>query len=238
MKFRIALVALLSFVGLSLLANPKDIRERLLDEFAFSVVKLTGEIPESGGTGFFVRAPSGKVYILSNAHVCRIGRETGRMVLREQGPLEGRYTGLSILERDDDSDLCLLEAPGAPRDAIELADGLRVFEHLYVIGHPLLLDNTLTEGHVLGREIIPVGQPGLSAEDCQRPGRRWMGLFGVCAVDHEAMVSNIPILPGNSGSPVLNQDGRLVGVAFAGNSQSGQSFFVPLERVKAFLSRY
>ena len=56
--------------------------------------------------------------------------------------------------------------------------------------------------------------------------------------DGRRVLYSIPALPGSSGSPVLDENGRLVAVNFAkfGDNNSGDfNFGVPLERIKEFL---
>lgn len=60
---------------------------------------------------------------------------------------------------------------------------------------------------------------------------------GVCVAKYESSLFTSIIRPGNSGSPVIDFYGRLIGVVFAGSSQSPiESFFVPIKYVNDFLS--
>ncbi|MDY7028992.1 MAG: trypsin-like peptidase domain-containing protein [Spirochaetota bacterium] len=78
-------------------------------------------------------------------------------------------------------------------------------ERIYAIGSPAGLENTITSGIV-------------SATD-----RRFLQMGNVMQVD-------VPINQGNSGGPLLNEDGNLIGVVFAGIEQfEGINFAIPVK---------
>lgn len=166
-----------------------------------SVYALVGFF--GGGTGFLVKAPSGKDYILTNAHVCEIARvlQTDRW-----------STALDLIQVSDHTDLCLLEAPQGLGQAIELANQEpKAHEQIHIIGQGLLLGNTLTEGH-------------------------WVGHIGPTLRVMSPAYCTATVLPGNSGSPVLDDAGRLVGVVFAsGPILDNRGLLVPLSDIKEFL---
>ncbi|WP_059390082.1 S1 family peptidase, partial [Arthrobacter sp. Hiyo1] len=79
-----------------------------------------------------------------------------------------------------------------------------------VVGYPLGGELTTTNGHILRYGPDPIG---------------WSSL--------PMIYSDAPIEPGSSGSPVVNDGGLLVGVAYAGGG--GQSIFVPVETLAQVL---
>jgi hypothetical protein len=82
---------------------------------------------------------------------------------------------------------------------------------IYAIGSPVGLEKTVTQGIVSAL------------------GRRFLQLGDVIQID--AAVNH-----GNSGGPVVDRDGRLVGIVFAGVEQyEGLNFAVPAERLAAAL---
>lgn len=51
----------------------------------------------------------------------------------------------------------------------------------------------------------------------------------------EVLVTDAPVEPGSSGSAVLDEDGRVVGVVYAKNA-AGQSFIVPVSTLRSLLA--
>lgn len=60
----------------------------------------------------------------------------------------------------------------------------------------------------------------------------------VCVANLTSYHITTKILPGNSGSPLLNKFGNVIGVVFAYNSRSTNGFVVPLNVVKNFLRSF
>ena len=117
-----------------------------------SVVMITNRDANSGGTGFAVQAPSGKSYILTNAHVC-IGVERPLIITFK----DNRQVPLRIVEVSKKTDLCLIEAVGN-LPALKLSDSLEIGQNIAIVGHPALMDLTLSRGDLIQRMdlVLPV----------------------------------------------------------------------------------
>lgn len=128
-----------------------------------------------------------------------------------------RRTLLQLVEISKKSDLCLLSAnPVSPLPALKVAKTVpSKFQRIFIIGHGGLLPLAITEGLWLGK----IG----------------MEVLGVKSPD----ITTVPILPGNSGSPVLTESLEVVGVAFASSQYiNNRAILVPLEDIQDFLKDY
>ena len=129
---------------------------------------------------------------------------------------DGWMMGGRVILVDPDKDLALvyLDRPFSETFTYsQLArSGNHLTEFVRVIGHPLGLPWTVTEGIVSGEDRM-----GLSQTD--------------------AVVN-----PGNSGGPVFDEKGRLMGIAEAIISPydapfyTGQGLFIPVDKIKKFLN--
>ena len=231
-------VMLLAFIGLS---------NTTYDDYIYkykgsSVVKLTKSYQErSGGTGFIVKAPSGRKYLLTNAHICRIGNT---LVAKDY---KGRKTKVSVVEVYKKHDLCLMTAI-QDLPALSVAASLQVKDKVHLLGHPALRALTKETGHFVGPTVIrlltkcsPKHQAFLKQIWINYPN-----LTGIIAMQYYRRkyctkhmtsnhINNIAY-GGNSGSPVINIWGNVVGVLYAGrNDQPTASHTVPLKEIKNFL---
>lgn len=193
-------------------------RIRVAESLQRSSVMVT--VGTGGGSGFVV---SDEGWVVTNAHVVGPASERGAAIsLRFAG---GETRPARVLALDPRNDLAIL-APSA-RDGLEfvplpLGDPatLRVGQTVLAYGNPYGLEGTLTQGIVSARRDMPA-----------RYGGRVEGV-----IQTDAAVN-----PGNSGGPLVDARGRVVGVNTAILSRSGGSqgigFAVPTTYVVSLLER-
>ena len=121
--------------------------------------------------------------IVTNAHVAQFGRSTVTL-------WDGRSFPAEIAAQDSRHDLAILRVPASDLPAAPLGDSkrLRVGELVIAIGNPLGFMGALTAGIV--HAVGPV--PGLGP-------RKWIQ-------------AGVRLAPGNSGGPLADSSGRVVGV--------------------------
>lgn len=145
--------------------------------------------------------------ILTNAHVVR------RPSLRVTLP-DGRQMPARVLAHDKQLDLAALsvEANGLP--TIEVGDSgrLRPGDWVLALGHPWGVTGAATAG-----VVIDVGVP-----------------LEMAALGRELIQVSLRVRPGNSGGPLVDVGGRLVGInMMMAGPQVGMA--VPVHVVKSFL---
>jgi serine protease Do len=162
----------------------------LVEEARRAVVEV-----RSGGRGSGAGVIwAGEGFVLTNKHVVAWGRRRGgvRVILHD-----GRALEAEVVKRSRGLDLALLrlrgETGGLSAAPVGDSDALRVGELVYAIGHPWGNPGTATAGVVSG-----LGVPG---------GRsRWGGS------STRYVRSDVALAPGNSGGPLLNARGEVVGI--------------------------
>jgi S1-C subfamily serine protease len=166
------------------------------------------------GSAFFVDASG---LLITNYHV--ISSEVdpkyegySRMYIR-MGDSSSPRIPARVVGWDQTMDLALIKAEYAPEYVYSVADRIipMVGDTVYAIGSPGGLEKTVTQGIVsaLGRRLLQIGD----------------------VIQIDAAVNH-----GNSGGPVVDMAGRLVGIVFAGIEQyQGLNFAVPAERLAAAL---
>lgn len=191
------------------------------------------------GTGFHVQGSSGDVYIVTNRHVCELSLD-GKVEI-----VEGRNeTPKKILIMDPKWDLCLLE--GQRGAGLHLADRLWRGEEVAILGHPAGLDLAMTQGEIIGFQQMNLDAPLRDPADRQKC-LRWKNNsiqiikdedghdLVVCRSSEPSIATTAQIEPGSSGSPMVNQQGEVVGVAFCNSSEDFWARTVPLRALQGFL---
>jgi len=163
------------------------------------------------GSGVIIDADG---YVLTNEHVVRDASEI-RIMLRD-----GRDFRAELVGADPWTDLAVLRIPGRDLPVAELgpSEPLRVGQTVIAIGNPFGLDFTVTTGVVSAlQRSIPIDEDRF--------------LFNLVQTD-------AAINPGNSGGPLVDLNGRVVGINTAilanveGVAAQGLGFAVPADMAR------
>jgi serine protease Do len=159
------------------------------------------------GSGFLVH-PDG--YIVTNAHVVDDASEVQVRLAT------GRRLKGSVIGRDGRVDLALVKVETKePLPVLPLADSdrVRVGELVMALGHPFGLDQTVSFG-IVSRKGAPLEGP--------TPG-------------FDFIQTDAAVNPGNSGGPLVNMAGQVVGVNSMAARNGSIGFAIPANLVKALL---
>jgi serine protease Do len=163
--------------------------------------------PEQRGQGIgsgFIISPDG--YVLTNAHVVADSDEV-TVRLADSREFKGKIVGV-----DTRTDVALLKvnATGLPTVKLGNSENLKVGEWVAAIGSPFGFVNTITAGIV-------------SAKGRSLPDETFVPFIQ----------TDVAVNPGNSGGPLLNLRGEVVGINSAIYSRTGGymgvSFAIPIE---------
>lgn len=181
-----------------------------------TLIEKDGTLTPLGAASGFVIDEKG--HIITNNHVLE-GAAAVKITFSD-----GSVTDAQILGQDPYSDLAALQVDALPKGVtpLELGDSttLQVGQRVIAIGNPFGLEGTMTTGIVSG-----VGRT-LSTQLSEA------GAFSI----PEVIQTDAAINPGNSGGPLLDCQGKVVGVNTAIRSStgvnSGIGFAVPVNIVK------
>jgi S1-C subfamily serine protease len=182
----------------------------LIERRDFSSLNIM-EVPSGNGSGFIWDKDG---HVVTNFHVVRQA-EAARVTMADGKTYPARLVGY---DADKDVAVLKIDAPTETLRPVTLGSsaGLHVGQRAYAIGNPFGLNETMTQGIIsgLGREIrSPTGRP----------------ITNVLQTDSA-------INPGNSGGPLLDSQGRVIGMTTAIYSPSGASagvgFAIPIDTLK------
>ncbi|MDR2082608.1 MAG: trypsin-like peptidase domain-containing protein [Candidatus Ancillula trichonymphae] len=186
--------------------------------------KVTGSGALSLGSGIVYDKEG---HIITNDHVVSEVKSASISVTMS----DGRVYDATVVGTDPTSDLALIKLSSLPSDGlipVKFGDSsaLIVGEKVLSVGNPLRLSNTATEGMIsaLDRPVLATSFSGSSNNAPTITN----------AIQFDASVN-----PGNSGGPLFNANGELIGVtsSFATTSSSsgsiGLSFAIPSNLVKS-----
>jgi serine protease Do len=160
----------------------------------------------SSGSGFLIRQDG---YLITNEHVVA-DADFIQVKLADGRRFEGKLVG-----RDERVDLALvkIEATGLPVAALGDSNRLRVGEFVLALGHPFGLEQTVSFG-IVSRKGLPlqVATPGF-----------------------DFIQTDAAVNPGNSGGPLVNMAGEVVGINSMAARNGTIGFAIPVNVVKGLL---
>ncbi len=150
------------------------------------------------GSGFLISSDG---LIMTAAHVVQAADEVAVRFL------DGTVARARVVSSAPAADVALLRAETVPPDnpiaTFGDSDTVRVGDQVLVIGAPMGIAHTLTVGHVSGRRTMPSLYGGLEAA--------------------ELLQTDAAINTGNSGGPMFNDDGEVIGIVSHIISRTGGS---------------
>ncbi len=173
------------------------------------------EMPQGAGSGFVYDSNG---HIITNYHVVQGG--SSFVITFHNDPKQYKA---SIVGTAPDKDIAVLKLNEKPSQLVPIVFGsskdLLVGQHSFAIGSPFGLDYTLTTGVIsaLGRKIDGIGGVKIN----------------------NMIQTDAAINMGNSGGPLLDSNGRLIGMNTVIYSTSGSSaglgFAVPADTIKVIV---
>jgi S1-C subfamily serine protease len=143
------------------------------------------DVPAGSGSGFLISSDG---YMLTNSHVVKTA-DAIKVKLHY-----GDSISAELIAEDADTDLAILKISGMDFKPVKLGDGdaLLIGQLVIAIGNPLGFQHTVTAGVIsaLGRTLE--GQTGRLMDNM--------------------IQTDAALNPGNSGGPLINADGEVVGV--------------------------
>lgn len=162
--------------------------------------------PTSMGSGFIINKNG---LIVTNYHV--IGRTSRIVIKTSDGKLYEAERYQDVVDKTKDISILSINAKFNDYCVLTLCKDIpEVGEHVLVIGNPLGLEQTVSDGIVSALRNI-----------------RGFG---------EVIQTTAPISRGSSGGPVVNMKGEVIGVAtFMMNEGQNLNFAIPVHRINTFL---
>ncbi|MCA8926229.1 MAG: trypsin-like peptidase domain-containing protein [Planctomycetes bacterium] len=194
--------------------------EALIARVSSSVVTVGAVVDDedgfpvkSGGSGVVIDASG---YVLTNDHVTEGQTEA------QVGFADGRVVTARVVARDRQGDLALLrvDATGLTPASFGDSEALRPGQRVLALGNPFGL---------AGDTHVPAASLGIVSAT-----QRYLGGSKVYG---EAIQIDAPVNPGNSGGPLFDLEGRLVGlngrisVRGADRHNVGVGFAIPLHQI-------
>lgn len=204
------------------------------------VVLVGDKTMGSHGTGFFIKGESGTIYILTNSHVCEIS-EDGKTIYVQQD--NKKPVPKHIIAISDITDLCLVESFNrAPY--LKLAATYGILDEVMAFGYPASYGFAPSKG-VLLRESVTRTLDFLilnRRDNARCSGAKYevLNYLGqkLCVLKIRSLDTTLTIIGGNSGSPVVNFWGNVVGIVFAANTEYRWGVIIDQKEIKEFLLYY
>ena len=183
------------------------------------------------GSGVIIDISGGYCYVLTNAHVVEKSEGYSKQKITVEDAWGNVYEAsiyknpnksTNAFSKDFDLSLICFKLPEEYKfTEIEFGEDPNINDFVVSIGNPNGLLNTVTYGHALGYQEIE-GEEGSAAD----------------LIAFDVLVHDVPIAHGSSGGALVDTNGKLVGLNFAGYNDGKYGCTIPISKIKDFLSVY
>jgi serine protease Do len=200
--------------------NEESVVSIAVSQLSFSQTEGIVDEDSNIGTGFVVKENG---IIVTNQHVVSDTTESYKVVTND-----GTEYDVIEIVRDDTNDIAVLKIEAEGLNPVDLGDSdiLAVGQSVIAIGTPLgEYAGTVTSGIISGLD-----RSVSTSSD-------W---FGVTSKTYENVIqTDAAVNPGNSGGPLINSAGEVIGINFATTSGADNiSFALPINKVKERVEEY
>lgn len=190
------------------------------------------------GTGFFYTY-KGKTVMVTNYHLC-----AGMSLVTVELP--DRDYKVKPLALDGNNDLCLLDIPSPTYLSLHSFDYTWKNQPIFSVGYMNSHDAPVIEGNLIGPKQVTTN---LFRIQTQRQTSFCKDIIGhrvmidpfrkrtYCQISYNVIDTTLIIDGGQSGSPVLNYFGGVIGVVTSRSRRTGFSKFIPIEKVNKLIER-
>ena len=201
-------------------ANVKSIAQ--LVSASVVSIKVTTTLGSGSGSGSIYKSTSSLSYVITNNHVIESAATTGKIEVELNN---GDIYPASIVGRNSEYDLAVISIKKGNLPEIPIGDSssIAIGDAVVAFGSPLGLSGTVTSG-IISALNRPVTTGSSNAESFM-----------------DAIQTDAAINPGNSGGPLVDSQGRAVGVnsaiatlgsAFGASGSIGLGFSIPFNQAK------
>ena len=182
-------------------------------------IEVTGSITPASGSGFVYKIDDNKGYILTNYHVIKNG-SSYKVTFND-----GTEVSATLVSGDEYYDIAVLTVPAENVKTVAIlgnSDSVELGDTVFTVGAPLGKDyrGTITKGIISG--IDRVVQVKLTNETYLM----------------EVIQTDASINEGNSGGPICNIKGEVIGITsskLVGSGVEGMGFAIPINKVKELI---
>lgn len=223
MNFGMLLRLVIIVLGILPVAWAADDRRQIIERGKSSTAFVELPDKKSSGSAFCIHA---KGLFVTNNHVIKNLNDDAKIKLTlDPNSDKQQLIEAKVLRRDSDSDLAILQALGEHKDFtfIPLGDDSQLFETMSITSFG-----------------FPFGK-GLATTSDQYPDIS-VNLGRITALRKlngklERIQLDASLNPGNSGGPVCNEAGQIVGVVQSGIVASGVNFAIPVSKLREILEK-
>lgn len=178
-----------------------------------------GAIGLSTGSGFIINKSG---LIVTNAHVVARAAPNEKLIIRLWKSAQDRTGTVHSLDKESDIAVIQLDMKGEeeelPVARIGSSSTLRAGEFVCALGSPLLLQSTVTAGIISSTA-------------------RHSSELGLGRSLSEYIQTDCSINQGNSGGPLVNMDGEVIGINVMKAAADGISFSIPIDTAMSVVSQ-